>query len=146
MKTTLKVFSFFALCALLFTACSNPTGRDPSDEEFGKFTINLGAKVNSRAAYPPTSPADIAELKFVVYFSSGGSVVKTFTADGTDVITGSIATGTYTVTMDVFLKADNSLFAEGQAISPGNPVVIGTGTNFITIRAHKSVIFPLLLQ
>ena len=132
-KAALFVCSMlFALCYLLI-ACHNPA---EGQGETGTFTINLGG--SGRAVYPPDT-ASIQELKYVVKFSQGGSVVKTFTAERSNVLTGSIATGTYDVTLEIYLLADKSLFAEGQAINPANPVTIGQGNNNIIIQTHKSV-------
>jgi len=127
----------FFICNLFF-ACSDPAGPEETGG-LGKFTINLNGR-SSRAAYPPTDPVSISELKFVVKFSSGGSVVKTFTAERSDAIQGSIEIGTYDVTLEIFLLADNSLFVEGEAILPTNPVTIVEGNNTINIGAYKSVV------
>ena len=135
-KTALQICTLlFALCCLL-AACSNPAGKEGQGET-ATVTINLGG--SSRAAWPPTDSASISELKYVVNFSQGNSVVKTFTAQGSTVIKGSIATGAYNVTLEIYLLADSSLFAEGEAISPANPVTISQGNNTIALKANKSV-------
>ena len=102
---------FFAVF-LAFQSCSNPLSEP--DGQIATFTINLGG--SGRAVYPPTDPASIAELRYEVKFFQGGNLVKTFTAEGSSVIKGSIETGSYTVTLEIFLRADNSLFAEGENI------------------------------
>ena len=143
MRKTL-VDSFVNMALVLFltvfalSGCSSPH----SGGEEGTFTIDLSGG-NSRAVnYPPSSPEDIAKLRFVVKFTPYGAnsalAERTFTAEGTDKIQGTIASGTYTVTMQILLRADGSLFAEGEAAN--NPVTINPGPNpTIEITVHKSL-------
>ena len=138
MKLSIKILAYivfllsFVICCLLFCVCSHPYSSGEEGDD-GTFVINLGG--SSRVAWPPTDPASISELRYVVNFSSNGSVVKSFTAERTTIIQGSIAIGTYDVTIQIFLIADNSLFSEGEAMTPSNPVKINSGPNSINIRA-----------
>ena len=140
MKSIIKKAYLINLFLLLFTfslllCCKNPTG-DAGTGEAGTFTINLGG--NSRVVnYPPnlSNPAELAQLRFEVKFS--GAVTKTFIADGTTTLTGKIATGDYTVDVDVFYKGDGSLLSIGGATS--NPVTITTGSNIIQVALNKAI-------
>ena len=132
-KTALTICSaLFALCCLL-AACSNPA---EGQKEMATFTIDLGA--SGRAVYPPDT-ASISELRYEVSFSQGSSVIKKFTAERSSVLQGSIDTGTYDVTLEVFFISGGFLFAEGEAISPANPVTIVQGNNTITVKANRSL-------
>jgi len=104
-------------------------------EGMGRFTISLGG--TKRAAYPPNDSASLSELRFEVSFSKNGTLAKKFSVDGSDTITGSIEYGTYDVTLEIYLIADDSLFAEGEAKT--NPVTIGEANNTIPVDAYKSV-------
>ena len=143
MNNKISVWAKFALSALIlgmfafsFASCSDPAGVGTEEQEnMAIFTINLGGRSN-RAAYPPTDSASISELRYVVKFSSG-STVKSFKAEGSSVIQGTIEIGTYDVTLEISLIADGSLFAEGEAAA--NPVTIVQGNNTVNVNAYKSV-------
>ena len=102
----LKTLTLLLFIVMLST-CSNPA--DNNDGGTGTFTINFG--INSRAVnYPPNDipiganpmGPSLAELKFEVIFTQvGSSAVKTFTFIHGQAIKGTIAVGTYVVTMDV---------------------------------------------
>ena len=103
----------------------------------GTFTISFGGG-QARAVYPPNIPpgnssADplaptLSELRFVVTFTElGGAVLDPITFEGTESLQGSVPVGIYNITMDVYLLADDSLYATGSAI--GNPVTIAKGPN-----------------
>ena len=144
MKTNTKFYITLMLVvvSMILVTCKNPTGDDET-REIGTFTINLGG--NSRAAYPPDIPTGnnpggytAGDLKFVVKFLQGGAVKGTFEADpGTTTLSGKIATGDYTISVEVFLVTDSSLLAIGGAT--GGQVTIVAGNNDIHVTLNKAI-------
>ena len=116
---------------LLSTACLG----HQTEPGVGTFTISFDG--SSRAAYPPNIPAGtnpdpsaptINDLRFEVSFTGiRGSGGETFSFIGNQELTSSVVVGTYNVTIRVFLRSDNSIYAHGAAIN--NPVTIVSGPN-----------------
>ena len=137
-KKTIKsgLLPVLALSLLIFSllTCSNPfyggVGSEPAGD-MGFFTLQVwssGTISRSAVSYPPSSQADYDQLKFVVKFVNGGSVVREFSQEKNSEISGTVPVGSYTVTVDVSVIADNSLFASGSSsnvqINPGpNPTI-----------------------
>jgi len=140
----LKKVSVTFLAVIILAACQNYFASNEKDQ--GTVTINIGSNARNisrgTASYPPEDPTvpgspTLAELKFVVDFTPAGSgTAKTITASGSGTIKSSINVGTYKVTMNVFLLADNSLYARGVAVN--NPVTIVSGSNTIDIDAYDA--------
>lgn len=128
------IFSYSLLliaCALLLAACPGPD----AGEEMATFSISLGSGGNSRAIYPPgtadkDSPA-ISTLTFRAVFTSENAEPIAFTSSGNDRISGSIATGTYTVTVSIFYSS-GALYARGSTT-----YTVVSGSNAITVAVHK---------
>ena len=144
MKRAVKTCTLLliAFCLLILASCPSPTGgggANESQDGDGEFTIGLGSSQISRAAvnYPPQSPADYDQLRFTVRFLSGSTVVRTFTSDGNDHVSGKIAKGTYKVVVEISLfQADNSLYASGSK----DPVTIVPGPNpTIKVDVYEAV-------
>jgi uncharacterized repeat protein (TIGR02543 family) len=101
-----------ALCALL-AACGNPMdSKGALGEPVGgggeiSFTIDLGGA--ARAMYPPDE-AMKARMDFTLTMTGGGATL-TFTATGTDTITGRAKPASYQATVTAVL--DGALYAKG---------------------------------
>ena len=137
MKPAIKTLSLlFVLFSLFFAACPGPN----TDKGEGTFTISLSESI--RAAYPANTPGHpnpgaptLDELRFDVTFTEvGSSRTQTFSFNGNEEIKGSIAAGDYTVSVDIFLLADDSLYAQGTAVD--NPVTIKSGSNNPSIKVQ----------
>ena len=152
MKNQFRVLAFLCISLLIITfsltTCSNLV-EDGESGEMGMFTINLGG--NGRAAYPPDIPAGnnpggytANDLIFSVKFLQGASVKGTFkTTPGSTSLSGKIATGVYTVEVEVFLDSDGSLLALGGATG-GGTVTIVSGNNVIHVSLNRAIaITPL---
>jgi hypothetical protein len=105
-----KVFLTAAVLLIALAACSDPSGND------GKavFTINLGD--TGRMAYPPNTPNSFPVFSDLTYELSFASTTiqytKTFKGDlSSNKITGTIDAGVYNVSLKIYLKADNYLYA-----------------------------------
>jgi hypothetical protein len=135
-----------ALCSLLFISCLNPVSGD-GQEEMARFTINLSNTASRAVVYPPNigpggNPLgpSYSDLNFVVNFSTpGGNAARTFSSMGRSEISYEIATGTYIVTVDIFLwdgSANTAIYAAGTAVN--NPVRITGGHNNIAIQVSQA--------
>jgi len=134
-------------CLLLFSlivvlsSCFSPYAEDEAT-----VTIDLGSGTAGRMSYGPgvSGYPYVSDLRFEVVFTPTGSsgTRKTITADGprTDRIRGIVAPGEYRVTVEVFLLADQSLYASGQAVDSAGVLLdfvsITMGSNLITVRMN----------
>ena len=138
-----EIFVIALAFTLVLTACFSPNTGD-GDEETATFTISLGSNVgNSRVltGYPPDIPAgsnpsnpSVTDLKFIVSFMTlSGTLVRTFTAEGDDLIEGTITVGNYSVLVEILDISDDSLYAAGSK----SPVPIASGHNPIEISVAE---------
>ena len=120
-KATIAFISVVFTCVFLIGCFS------PWQGEMAAFSINLGSQ-NSRAIEYPPGSADTASLRFTASFTPvhGGASV-TFSSVGKDKISGSIAPGTYFVSVDIAIRENGSVFARGEAID--NPVTLVPGAS-----------------
>ena len=131
MKRAIKTCSLLliAFYLVMLATCENPAedGAGGSQEEEGAFTISIGSSQISRSAvnYPPQSQADLDQLKLTAKFFRGSTLAKTFTSMG-DRVSDKVATGTYTVEVEITLLADGTLYASG---SSSGTVEIKAGPN-----------------
>jgi hypothetical protein len=137
-RNIVKYSLLFITFALLLAACP---GSD-AGEEMAMFSIDLGGGGNSRAVYPPgtadeDSPA-ISTLTFRAVFTSENAEPIAFTSSGNDRISGSIATGTYTVTVSIFYSS-GALYARGSTT-----YTVVSGSNTITVAVHKVLSITLI--
>ena len=112
-----------ALFLCLFIAgCFSPWQGD-----MAAFSINLGGQSGRAVDYPPGS-ADVALLRFTANFAPvGGGTAQKFSSNGSEKISGTIAPGTYFVSIDISLLENGSLFAQGEAVN--NPVTLIPGVS-----------------
>ena len=147
MKRNVIFWSALALAVIAgfsMTACD---GNTASNEELAAFTINLGGgQDNSRAVYPPigvngnTDPSapNISDLKFKAIFSSGTSVIATFSSLGPNPLTGTIATGSYTISVEIYWDQSGVDVFYAQGSTTWN-VVSGQNNIPITVNSGLSI-------
>ena len=136
----------FVSMIILLTACANSFngGGGGNDGDMGSFTVVLGGERISRSTivYPPQTDEHYALLRFDVRFMNGSNTAASLNSEnandnrGNGKVGGTIQPGTYTVMVDVFVKADDSPFASGSL----SGVQINSGPNpTITVPVRAAI-------
>ena len=126
-------FTALTACFLVLASCSLPL-QGENQGEMASFTVSLGGAPTSRQAadYPPDYPEGdhpghpkMNDLRIEVKFLRGTTLIASF-----DGISGTIAAGTYTVEVEVWVISPSELYATGTEHSVtliagiNNPIIV----------------------